>query len=254
MLELNQLYTGYKNKQVSKNLNLSIEAGHLVGILGSNGIGKSTLLKTISGFDPPLSGDVLFYGQSIHQMNQQQKAKNLSVVLTERKISGDLIGKEIIALGRQPYTNWIGHQTDRDKDIITTIINQLNLEGLVKKTLKTMSDGEVQRILLARALAQDTPLILLDEPSSHLDLHNKAILFKQMKHIVKKGTKSILFTSHDLNTAIQVCDQLILLLENNTWVYGTPNELIKKGVFNKVFPEKIVHFNSTEKQFKIFIK
>lgn len=255
MLTLSHLCTGYKKnkslKQVTSNLNLTIETGNLVGILGGNGIGKSTLLKTIAGFETPLSGRVLLYEQPIHTMNKHKKAKNISIVLTERKITTDLTGKEVIALGRQPYTNWIGSQTDKDKEIIANIINWLNLEKLVEKTLKTMSDGEIQKVLLARTLTQDTSLILLDEPDSHLDLHSKAILFQQIKQIVKQSSKTILFTSHDLNTAIQVCNRLILLLENNMWEYGTPKELIEKGVFQKIFPKETVHFNLTEKQFKI---
>ena len=118
--------------------------------------------------------------------------------------------------------------------------------------LKTMSDGEVQKILLARALAQKTPIVFLDEPSSHLDLFNKAQLFQEIKHIVKKEKKTVVFSSHDLNTAIQICDQIIILL-NNQWEYGSPEELIEKGVFQSMFPKESVFFDPKQKQFNICV-
>ena len=256
MIKLDKLTTGYTTKgalkEISKELNLTIEKGSLVGILGCNGIGKSTLLKTIAGFESPLSGSVQINNQMIHEMGPKNRAQNLSVVLTERTLSSDLLGIEVIQLGRQPYTNWIGSQSKKDEELIFKIIGQLNIGQLVKQTLKTMSDGEIQKILLARALAQDTAVILLDEPSTHLDLYNKAQLFQQIKLTVQEDHKTILFTSHDLNTSIQICDKILLLLKNQL-EYGSPDELIKKGVFQNIFPEETVGFDPFQKQFRICI-
>ena len=256
MIKFHKLTTGYTvkgaAKVISKDLDFTIEKGSLIGILGSNGIGKSTLLKTIAGFEPPLNGSIQIDAQDVHKMNTKDRAQLLSIVLTEKKLSGDLLGLEVIRLGRQPYTNWLGSQTEYDEQLISKIIGQLNIDQLVKQTLGTMSDGEVQKILLARALAQDTALVLLDEPSSHLDLYNKAILFQQIKKTVQEDQKTILFTSHDLNTAIQICDKILLLLEDR-WEFGTPEDLIKKGVFQTIFPKETVGFDPSQKQFRICI-
>jgi len=256
MIKFHKLTTGYSSrgtsKEVSRALDLSVKKGTLVGILGSNGIGKSTLLKTIAGFEKPLSGSVQIDEKSVHELSPMDRAQCLSIVLTERKLSGDLLGIEVIRLGRQPYTNWIGSQSEEDDQLVSKIIAQLNIGKLAEQTLKTMSDGEIQKILLARALAQDTAVVLLDEPSSHLDLYNKALLFQQIKQRVKEDQKTILFTSHDLNTAIQICDKIILLLKDR-WEYGTPDKLIKKGVFQSVFPKETVGFDPLQKQFRICV-
>lgn len=256
MITLNKLTTGYaKNgvsKEISSKLQLEIKKGSLVGILGSNGIGKSTLIKTLAGFQKPLSGNVHVEGKTVHEMTPQQRAKYISIVLTERKFNGDLIGRELIQLGRQPHTNWRGKQTSKDRKIVSQILEQLNIEQLANQMLKTMSDGEVQKILLARVLAQQTPIVFLDEPSSHLDLYNKSLLFREIKQIVQKEGKTVVFSSHDLNTSIQICDQIILLL-NNQWEYGSPDELIEKGVFQNMFPKETVLFDPKQKQFNICV-
>tara|TARA_B100000767_G_C19777639_1_gene543645 strand:- start:539 stop:1309 length:771 start_codon:yes stop_codon:yes gene_type:complete len=256
MILLKKLTTGFssngKSKEISKEIELTIEKGTLIGILGSNGIGKSTLLKTLGGFENPLSGNVIIDGKSVYQMTPLERAKSLSIVLTERKISGELLGKEVIQLGRQPYTNWIGTQKDKDRNFVSEIIKQMNVGALNDKKIKKMSDGEIQKILLTRALAQNTSIVLLDEPSAHLDLYNKALLFQKIKTIVTKNGKTVLFTSHDLNSAIQICDKILLLLADR-WEFGTPEELIKKGIFQSVFPKEIISFDPIIKQFKICI-
>tara|TARA_B100000767_G_scaffold275599_1_gene313623 strand:+ start:5431 stop:6201 length:771 start_codon:yes stop_codon:yes gene_type:complete len=256
MITLNKLTTGYaKNgvlKEISTELQLEIKKGSLVGILGSNGTGKSTLIKTLAGFQKPLFGSVQIQGKTVHEMSPKQRAKSISVVLTERQFNGDLIGRELIQLGRQPHTNWRGKQTSEDREIVSQILKQLNIEQLADQMLKTMSDGEVQKILLARALAQQTPIVFLDEPSSHLDLFNKSLLFQEIKKIVKKEMKTVFFSSHDLNTAIQISDQIILLL-NNQWEYGSPDELIEKGVFQNIFPKETILFDPKKKQFNICV-
>ena len=252
MIALNNLTTGYISEEISKDLNLTIEKGTLVGVLGSNGIGKSTLLKTLAGFENPLNGTITIDGKDIHEMSPIDRAKNLSIVLTERSLSGDLLGKEVIQLGRQPYTNWIGSQKAKDRELVSETIEQMNIGALADRKLKTMSDGEIQKILLARALAQNTAIVLLDEPSAHLDLYNKALFFQQIKKIVSLKQKTILFTSHDLNSAIQICDKILLLLVDR-WEFGTPDELIQRGVFQTVFPKETVGFDPLQKQFKICI-
>ena len=147
MIALNKLTTGYISEEISKDLDLTIEKGTLVGVLGSNGIGKSTLLKTLAGFENPLNGTITIDGKDIHEMSPIDRAKNLSIVLTERSLSGDLLGKEVIQLGRQPYTNWIGSQKAKDRELVSETIEQMNIGALADRKLKTMSDGEIQKIL-----------------------------------------------------------------------------------------------------------
>ena len=256
ILSTENLAIGYAQKKqqkvIASGINFAIKKGTLNAVIGKNGIGKSTLLRTLSKVQKPLEGTLFINKKNSNAYQHLELAKTISLVLTERVPESQLTVFELIALGRQPYTNWIGSQAKEDDQLVSKIIAQLNIGQLAEQTLKTMSDGEIQKILLGRALAQDTAIVLLDEPSSHLDRYNKALLFQQIKQRVKEDQKTILFTSHDLNTAIQICDKIILLVKDR-WEYGTPDELIQKGVFQSVFPKETVGFDPLQKQFRICV-
>jgi iron complex transport system ATP-binding protein len=219
-------------------------------IVGINGIGKSTLLRTIGKIQPKLSGSILLNNRELKSYNALDLAPILSIVLTEPLVSKNLTVLELIALGRQPYTNWIGKLSDKDKAKIQEAIVMVDLSDLQYKKCYELSDGQLQRVMIARALAQDTAIILLDEPTSHLDLHHKVQILKLLNSIAHKTNKTILFTSHEIEMAIQLCDK-ILIMNKEVHHFGKPDELIQKSAFEKLFPIDTVSFDPSTGSFKI---
>ncbi len=248
------LTIGYslKNKSypIIQNASLQFEKGNLVGIIGINGSGKSTLLRTLAGLQPPLSGEIELDHNSIIKSSPLELATKLSVVLTQQAISKNLSVYELVALGRQPYTNWLGKLTSIDKEKIEEALRATETLKFKNKKCYELSDGQLQRVLIARALSQDTEVILLDEPMTHLDLHHKAALLKLLSTIAHKQHKTVLFSTHDMEYAIQVCDSLIVL-QNGKAVMDTPENLINKEVFNSLFPSKYITFNTVHKRFEL---
>jgi len=178
ILTTSNLCVGYSSKKeiktIASNINLTLKKGELIALIGANGIGKSTLLRTLIGIQPPLSGAVILNGKNILDYDSISFAQNLSIVLTEKLPPSNLTVFEIIALGRQPYTNWIGTLTDFDIEKINEAMELTQITSLADKKHYEISDGQLQNVLVARALAQDTPLIILDEPTTHLDLLHPA--------------------------------------------------------------------------------
>jgi len=231
-------------------LNFSLFQGEMAAIVGINGIGKSTLLKTLGKVQPKLSGSIRLNNIELKSYKTIDLASMISVVLTEPLASKNLTVIELITLGRQPYTNWIGKLSYEDKNIIKEAINMVDLGKLQHKKCYEISDGQLQRVMIARALAQDTSIILLDEPTSHLDLHHKVQILKLLKSIAHKTNKTILFTSHEIEMAIQLCDK-ILIMNTDVHHFGDPCELIQKQSFEKMFPTDTVNFDPKTGSFKI---
>jgi iron complex transport system ATP-binding protein len=235
---------------IAENLNLNLKEGKLIALIGANGIGKSTLLRTITGIQKPLSGTVLLNEKNIHELDALTLAQNLSVVLTEKLPPSNLTVWELIALGRQPYTNWIGTLTDNDIAKINEAIELTQIGPLTQKRHYEISDGQLQIVLIARALAQDTPLIILDEPTTHLDLLHKVVLFKLLKKLTQETEKCILFSTHDIDMAIQLSDEMIIMTPENT-IQDQPCNLIMKGSFNTLFKNEYIVFDSEKGKFVI---
>ena len=254
ILSTSNLSIGYKAKTssvtIAENLNLNFCEGKLISLIGANGIGKSTLLRTITGIQKPLSGTVSLNEKNIHELDALTVAQNLSVVLTEKLPPSNLTVWELIALGRQPYTNWIGTLTDNDISKINEAITLTQIEHLISKRHDEISDGQLQIVLIARALAQDTPLIILDEPTTHLDLLHKVVLFKLLKKLTQETGKCILFSTHDIDMAIQLSDEMIIMTPEQT-VQDQPCNLITKGSFNTLFKDESIVFDSEKGKFVI---
>ena len=254
ILQASKISIGYSSKKekntIAQNIDLSLEKGKLIALIGANGIGKSTLLRTITGIQKPLSGTVLLNEKNIHELDALTLAQNLSVVLTEKLPPSNLTVWELIALGRQPYTNWIGTLTDKDITKIDEAIALTQIEHLTSKRHYEISDGQLQIVLIARALAQDTPLIILDEPTTHLDLLHKVVLFKLLKKLTQETGKCILFSTHDIDMAIQLSDEMIIMTPENT-VQDQPCNLILKGSFNTLFKDEHIVFDSEKGKFVI---
>jgi iron complex transport system ATP-binding protein len=252
ILQASKISIGYTHKKekniIASNINLSLEKGKLIALIGANGIGKSTLLRTITGIQKPISGTVSLNEKNIQELDSLTLAQNLSVVLTEKLPPSNLTVWELIALGRQPYTNWIGTLTDNDIAKINEAIELTQIGHLTSKKHYEISDGQLQIVLIARALAQDTPLIILDEPTTHLDLLHKVVLFKLLKKLTQETGKCILFSTHDIDMAIQLSDEMIIMTPETT-VQDQPCNLIMKGSFNTLFKDEHIIFDTEKGRF-----
>ncbi|SNR59692.1 iron complex transport system ATP-binding protein [Lutibacter agarilyticus] len=248
------LSIGYSSKKgintIASNLNINLESGNLVCLLGKNGIGKSTLLRTITKVQPALEGDVLIDNAYLETFTNHSLAKTLSLVLTERLPDTSLTVYELVALGRQPFTNWIGYLTTNDLEIIQASFEKTNTQHLMNAKCHELSDGQLQKVLIARALAQDTPIIVLDEPTAHLDLHHTINTFTLLKKLAKDFNKTIIVSTHEINLALQIADALWLMTPTK-FIAGTTAELISNNDLNLLFDSELISFNKTLKQFTI---
>ena len=254
ILETKNLSIGYASKKgklvVASDMNLKLHQGELIGLVGANGIGKSTLLRTLTNVQKPLSGEVFINSKEINSYQPIHLAKQMSLVLTEQISSKNLSVFELIALGRQPYTNWVGNLCADDITVVNKAINQTNLEDLQHKKCFELSDGQLQKVMIARALAQDTDLIILDEPTTHLDMYHKAYILKLLQKLAKETGKTILFSSHEIDLAIQLCDTMIVMNKDSI-VADQPCNLISKGIFNSLFPKDLIAFDEQTGSFRL---
>ena len=254
VLRTNDLSIGYKKKNeiqvVASGINIEVNEGELVAVIGINGAGKSTLLKTLSGIQQAIKGQVFISKNKLSETDPSQLSKNISLVLTEQLISKNLSVMELVALGRQPYTNWIGRLTRKDLKKVMHAIKLVDIGDIKDKKCHELSDGQFQKVLIARALAQDTSLIILDEPTTHLDLYHKAYVLKLLQQLSRETNKAIIFASHEINLALQLCDK-ILILKNKEALFGRPDELINSEAFNDLFPNHLIHFDKASSSFKI---
>lgn len=237
-----------QNTVIAENLNLSLASGKLISLVGANGIGKSTLLRTLTGIQKPLSGKVILNDKEVNTYEPLALAKNLSLVLTEKLPPNQLTVFELIALGRQPYTNWLGKLSPDDLQKVNDAIALTNIPHLANKKYYEISDGQLQIVLIARALAQDTPLIILDEPTTHLDLHHKVSVFKLLKKLSQETEKCILFSTHDIDLAIQLSDEMIVMTEKKV-AQDKPSQLISNGIFDTIFNDADLFFDTEKGKF-----
>ncbi|NQX85402.1 MAG: ABC transporter ATP-binding protein [Flavobacteriaceae bacterium] len=254
MLHTKNLSIGYHSKKktapIASNINLELYTGELVGLIGANGIGKSTFLRTITNVQPQLNGHISINHKLLEDYSNLELAQVLSLVLTESVASKNLSVFELVALGRQPYTNWIGNLNAIDIKIVHKALQQTNIEDLKTKKCFELSDGQLQKVMIARALAQDTNLIILDEPTTHLDMYHKAYILKLLQNLAKTTQKTILFSSHEIELALQLCDRLIVMTPSEV-ITDTPCNLIEKNIFKTLFPEDLIIFDVSTKTFKV---
>jgi iron complex transport system ATP-binding protein len=252
ILQTKNLSIGYTSKKevltIASNINISLLKGKLITLIGGNGIGKSTLLRTITAIQTPISGEVTLNNKDIFSIENSVLAQQQSLVLTDKLPSSNLTVWELIALGRQPYTNWIGNLSVEDYSKINIAIQLTNIEHLSEKKHFEISDGQLQKVLIARALAQDTDLIILDEPTTHLDLFHKVSVFKLLQKLAHETEKCILFSTHDIDLAIQLSDEMIVMTKEKT-IQDQPCNLIEKGVFDTLFKDEHIVFDKTRGKF-----
>jgi len=254
ILQTNNLNVGYRNKNiitsVADQIDLTLHKGKMVSLLGKNGIGKSTLLRTLTKVQPKLSGEITIEGQKLETITNAELAKKMSLVLTERIPENNLTVFEVIALGRQPYTNWVGTLTDEDHLHIDKAIQQTNIQKLRHKKYYELSDGQSQKVMIARALSQNTEIITLDEPTAHLDVHNKIEIFTLLKTLSEDLHKTVLISTHEIHLALQTSDNLWLMNERGIQS-GITEDLIKNESVANLFSSELVKFDLKSKQFII---
>ena len=254
ILKTKNLAIGYSSKKeesiIASNINLSLKQGELIGLVGGNGIGKSTLLRTLTQVQPKLTGSLYLNNKPLENYANIELAKAMSLVLTETIASKNLSVYELVALGRQPYTNWVGNLSKADISMVNNAILQTNIEDLKHKKCFELSDGQLQKVMIARALAQDTDLIILDEPTTHLDMYHKAYILKLLQKLVKETGKTILFSSHEIDLAIQLCDTMIVMTKDEV-ISNSSHNLIKQGTFNNLFPKDLISFNESTGSFRV---
>ncbi|SNR31720.1 ABC transporter ATP-binding protein [Lutibacter flavus] len=254
IIKASNLSIGYTSKKdtltVARDLSINLNAGNLVCLLGKNGIGKSTLLRTLTKVQPELNGEIFINNSKLETLTNNELAKTLSLVLTERLPDSSLTVFELVALGRQPFTNWIGYLTNEDMEIIQSAFEKTNTKHLMDSKCYELSDGQLQKVLIARALAQNTPIIVLDEPTAHLDLHHTVNTFSLLKNLASEFNKTIIISTHEANLALQLADEL-WLMSPSKFVSGKTEELIEKNELDQLFDSKLISFNKSLKQFTI---
>lgn len=249
-LETKNISIGYASPkyEVAKNINIKLETAELTAVIGINGSGKSTLIKSLSGNLPLIEGQTKINNKPIDDYAQKDLARLISLVLTKQPLPQNLSVFDFVALGRQPYTNWLGLNKHSDKSQIIKALKQVELFELKNKSCNALSDGQLQKVLIARAIAQDTPFIILDEPTSHLDMYHKVMILKLLKQISVEHQKSIIFATHEINLAIQLCDQIILIKDWQV-IQDSPKKLIVDGLLQNLFPKDSIVFDEKAKQF-----
>ena len=227
-----------------KELSLEAPAGQLIALIGANGSGKSTLLRTLAGLQPALNGEILINGINSRGLSPKKMASELAIVLTERIQSGYLTVGDLVAMGRYPYTDWRGRMQPKDQEASLDALRVTGLENLKHQFLHELSDGQLQKALIGRALAQDGKLMLLDEPLIHLDIPSKWEIMGILKNLANDRGKAIVLATHELELSLQMADHIWLINKQGQMVTGTPGELIGDGTISDAFDSKYYKFDT----------
>lgn len=250
MIQLKDLTLGYEQRTLLEKVSAHITGGQLVALLGRNGTGKSTLLRAVMGLEKPQNGEIILHGNNIASLKPEELARNISFVTTDKVRIANLRCRDVVALRRAPYTNWLGQLQGEDKEKVDNAMHLVGMDSYAEKTMDKMSDGECQRIMIARALAQDTPVILLDEPTAFLDLPNRYELCLLLRKLTQKEGKCILFSTHDLDIALSLCDTIMLI--DNPQLYSLPtNEMITSGHIERLFHNESITFDAQAMKIRI---
>lgn len=248
MIELKNLSTGYGRHTVSANLNATLQSGRLTCLLGPNGVGKSTLLRTLCGFQPPLEGRMELDGKDMAQLSRKEMSRSIGVVLTERPDVTDMRASDMVALGRTPYTGFWGRLGTEDRNRVDEAMQLVGITHLAHRMIHTLSDGERQKVMIAKALAQQTPVILLDEPTAFLDFPSKVETMRLLHRLAHESGKTVFLSTHDLETAIQLSDDLWLLSADGL-ESGTADSLSADGSLERFVSCKDIRFDAQRKVF-----
>ena len=238
-------------KVVASDICAGINSGELTCLLGANGVGKSTLLRTLSAFQPKLSGEIRIQGKEIGSYTDKQLSKVISVVLTEKCDIRNMTSVELIGLGRSPYTGFWGTLSKEDKEVVDHAINLVGISHLAHRMVHTLSDGERQKVMIAKALSQETPVIFLDEPTAFLDFPSKVEMMQLLHQLSRQTDKTIFLSTHDLELALQIADKIWLMDKVNGVTIGTPEDLSLDGTLSGFFARKGIVFDLETGLFRV---
>lgn len=254
-LTLDHLTTGYRRKGgvylVAEQLSASLFSGELTCLIGANGCGKSTLLRTLTAFQPPLSGTVQISGKDLGQYSREELSRLVGVVLTDRIEERHLQVDELVAMGRMPYTGFWGSLSAADRRVVDEAIDQVGVRALARRPLYSLSDGELQKVLVAKTLAQETPFIFLDEPTAFLDYPSKLDLFLLLRRLAREQQKTVFLSTHDLDLALQLADRLWLLDRQRGLCTGVPEDLAAQGILSDFFQHAQLSFSPEQMTYQV---
>ena len=249
ILTTDNLAVGYRNgkHQVTllKGLNLSLEKGRLVALLGQNGAGKSTLLRAITADERPLDGTISVNGKNLLEMSQKDRSRLIGLVSTERIQAGALTVTELVGLGRQPHTGFLGRLDAEDHEIVRQAMTDAGIIDKANEYMASLSDGERQKAMIARALAQQTPIIILDEPTAFLDVASRIETMRLLQTLAHDRGKAVLLSSHDISQSLMLADELWLITTDRQVLTGTTRQLVTDGAMDRLFANRDIRFNST---------
>jgi len=247
LLQINDLHIGYKMKSqtylIQENLNINVKGGELICLIGPNGVGKSTLLKTIGRILPDLGGDILISNQNLKSLSQNYFSRQIGIVLTDHVDVPLMKAVDIIAMGRFPYTGFWGKLKNEDWDIVYDVATKVGLTYLLSRPFAELSDGEKQKVMIAKVLAQRTPLMLLDEPTAFLDFPTKSSLLILLRKLAREQNMGVVLSTHDIELALKTADQIWMFPEHKRMISGAPEDLVLQGAINEVFQNEVISFN-----------
>jgi iron complex transport system ATP-binding protein len=266
LLRLNDIALGYGARPLYADVNLTVGEGEMVVLLGANGAGKSTLLRCITGQLQPLSGRIEIDGRGLSVVTKPELARLVSIVRTDQTLAGGLTVREMVSLGRQPHTGFFGRLSQHDREVVDAALQSVGMLALADREVASLSDGERQKSMIARAVAQETPLMVLDEPTAFLDVASRLETLQLLSDLAHNQHKAVILSSHDVSAAIRLASRLWLIVErgenqsdasgsadsanlspdsfpSRLLIDGTPAELIQSGAMNRLFPDRNVAFN-----------
>ncbi|KGI60793.1 putative iron(III) dicitrate ABC transporter, ATP-binding protein FecE [Prevotella sp. DNF00663] len=242
------LAIGYRQgnnvKEVANNLTAALQAGELTCLLGANGVGKSTLLRTLAGFQPPLKGSIDICGKPLSSLSDAELSRLVSVVLTQKMTIQNITAREMVEMGRAPYTGFWGRLHSEDRQAVDEALTLVGMKHMSDRMIQTLSDGERQKIMIAKALAQQTPIVFLDEPTAFLDFPSKVDMMQLLRRLAAQHNKTIFLSTHDLELALQLSDRLWLLDSERKLHIGTSEQLAENGTLSRYVGKNGIEFDA----------
>lgn len=253
-IEVKDVSIGYKSRgveyPVARSLCATLHAGEVVALIGRNGAGKSTLLRVLAAYEKPLDGSLVYSGMPLSDVTPMMLSRLVAVVFTDNSVSHSLTVRELVSLGRTPHTGFAGHLRAHDKEVVDWALSATGVENFADRVVTTLSDGERQKCMIAKALAQETPVVMLDEPTAFLDFGSKVALFRMLQRLAREMNKAVIVSTHDIELALRLADKL-WLIDGGTMHCGTVDELSASGVLHNFIAGKGIAYNRVEKRIEI---
>ncbi|HBF8524365.1 TPA: ABC transporter ATP-binding protein [Clostridioides difficile] len=244
MLKTNNLSVGYNNKVVISNINVEVKNGEILCLLGSNGAGKTTLLRSLSKLISPIKGEIYLNGVNINCISRKALSEKMALVLTNRLLGDLMTVQDIVNIGRYPYTGFFGSLSKKDLIMVDEALESVDALHLKKRYFDELSDGEKQKVLVARALVQEPEIIILDEPTTHLDIKHRLELINILKKLSKEKSISVILSLHEIDIALKSCDKVALIKNNKVIAYGQPEDVVDEDIINSLYELDDKNFNS----------